>query len=233
MTDLIVRIDPVAELRIDPSAGTPEPAAVAVLAEMGGADAVAAHLREDRGGIRERDLRMLREILTVPLVLEMTASAEMIGVALEVKPDRVFIVPSQWKTPIADGGLDLVVNRDQAGEAVRALSDAGIPAGIAVDADPEQVKIAHRIEADAVQVDTAFLDKAGADFSRVLDAVKLARKLNLSVVAGPDVTAARLKRLKGVDEIGGIVVGHGLIAAALMKGIPEAVRETAARMKHP
>ncbi|MGD8366513.1 MAG: pyridoxine 5'-phosphate synthase [Desulfobacterales bacterium] len=230
MTDLIVRIDPAARMRTGTGTGAPDPVSVAVLAEMGGADAVIAHLREDRAGIQERDLRLLREILTVPLVLEMTASNEMIGVALEIKPDRVFLVPPLWEGHSADGGLDLLVNRDQAADAVRTLADAGIPTGILIDPDPEQVKIAHRIEAESVEIDTTFLDNPSADLSRILDTAKLAQKLKLAVVVGADVSASRLKRLRSVEEIGAVVSGQGLIAAAILKGMSEAVRETTVRL---
>jgi pyridoxine 5-phosphate synthase len=233
MTDLFVRIDPAAQMRLRPGGGAPEPVAVAVLAEMGGADAVVVHLRSDRFGIQQRDLRLLREVLTVPLILEMTATSEMIGVALDIKPDRVMLVPERWQIETADGGIDLLVNRDAAAEAVRSLFHAGISTGISIDADPEQAKIAHRIEADAVEIDTAFLDNPSADMSRVIDTAKLARKLRLTVIAGADAPAPRIKRLRQVEEIQAVVTGHGLIAAAILKGMSEAVRETAARMNQP
>lgn len=229
MTELIVRIDSAANMRRRPS-DIPEPAAVAVMAELGGADAVAAHLREDRSVLQERDLRLLREILTIPLILEMTATSEMIGVALEIKPDRVFLVSKIWGTPAAETGLDLVVHRDVAAEAVRTLTDAGIPTGLAVSSDLEQVKIAHRIEACAVQLDTSFAENTDAELFRLTDAVNLARKLKLPVIAGADLSAARLKRLRGIEGIDAFVVGQGLVAAALMKGMPEAVREFAGRL---
>jgi pyridoxine 5-phosphate synthase len=233
MTSLIFRVDPAAAMRTRSAVGAPEPVAVAILAEMGGADAVIAHLQEDRIGILERDLRLLREVLSVPFILEMEATSEMIGVSLEVKPDQVYLVPPLWEGLAGDGGLDLVVNRDLAAEAVRTLSDAGIATGIAVDAEPEQVKIAHRIEANAVQIDTAFLDNPAADPFRLVDAAKLARKLKLGVIAGADAPAPRIKRLQTIREIEGIVTGRSLIADAVLKGMTAAVREAAGRLGRP
>lgn len=233
MKQLIARIDPVAALRNAGGGEAPEPAAAAVLAEMGGADAVSAHLRQDRSLVKERDLRLVREIVHIPLILEMSATAEMIGVALDIKPDRVFLVSEDWQLQASEAGLDLVVHRDQAAEAIRTLGDAGISTGVCIDADPEQIRIAHRIDAREIQVETAFLDRTAGGLSRVLDAAKLARKLKLPFVAGTDVGPARIGMLQAVEEIDAVVAGHSLCARALMKGMAEVVREAAERLARP
>ena len=231
MTELIARIDSVATLRSRDPGGMPEPAAAAVMAELGGADAVSAHLRKDRRQIQDRDLRLMREIVHIPVILEMSATSEMIGAALELKPDRVFLVSEDWAIRSSEGSLDLIVHREQAAEAVRVLTDAGIFVGVCIDPDPEQIRIAHRIEAGAIQVETAFLEQSDSRLSQVLDAAKLARKLKLPFVAGTDVTPARMKKLQELDEIEGVVVGHSLVALALIKGMPEVVREMQALLK--
>ncbi len=225
MTELIARIDSVATLRSSGAGGVPEPAALAVLAELGGADAVSAHLRENRSQIRDRDLRLMREIVHIPVVLEMSATSAMIGAALELKPNRVFLVSEDWEVRSPEGSLDLIVHREQAAEAIRILTDAGISVGVCIEADPEQIRIAHRIEATAVQVETAFLEHSEHSLSRIMDAAKLARKLKMPFIAGTDVTPARMKRLRAMEEVDGVVMGHSLVAMALMKGMPEVVRE--------
>lgn len=225
MTELIARIDSVAAVRSSGAGGVPEPAALAVMAEIGGADAVSAHLRENRSQIQERDLRLMREVVHIPVILEMSATSEMIGAALELKPDRVFLVSEDWEVRSSEGSLDLIVHREQAAEAVRILTDAGISTGVCIEADPEQIRIAHRIEAEAIQVETAFLERSEDSLSRVLDAAKLARKLKLPFIAGTDVTPSRMKKLRTMAEVDSVVMGHSLVALALMKGMPDVVRE--------
>ncbi len=225
MTELIARIDAAAAVRSIGAGGVPEPAALAAMAEVGGADAVCAHLRQDRSQIRKRDLRLMREIVHIPVILEMSATSEMIGAALDLKPNRVFLVSEDWEVRSSEASLDLIVHREQAAEAVRILTDAGISVGVCIEADPEQIRIAHRIEATAIQVETAFLEHAEASLSRVLDAAKLAGKLRLPFIAGTDVTPARMKTLCAMEEVDGVVMGHSLVALALMKGMPETVRE--------
>jgi pyridoxine 5-phosphate synthase len=225
MTELIARIDSVAAVRSSGAGGVPEPAVLAAMAELGGADAVSAHLREDRSQIRDRDLRLMREIVHIPVVLEMSATSEMIGAALDLKPDRVFLVSEDWEVRSPEGSLDLIVHREKAAEAIRILTDAGISVGVCIEADPEQIRIAHRIEAAAIQVETAFLEYSVNSLSRVLDAAKLARKLKLPFIAGTDVTPARMKTLSETEEVDGVVMGHSLVALALMKAMPEVVRE--------
>jgi len=190
MAELAVKLDPVAALRGGTRRKTPDPVQAAVLAELAGADGIVAHIREERRLILERDVRLLRQTVKSRFTLEMAPVTEMVGFALDVKPDRVTLVPSTVKVKSVDRGFDLVVQWGPAFDAVATLQDAGIPVGILIDPDPDQVKLAHKAGALRVQIHSGLLQEARTDqqrekaLARIGHAVKLAGKLRMGVGVG-------------------------------------------------
>ncbi|MGM0454223.1 MAG: pyridoxine 5'-phosphate synthase, partial [Thermodesulfobacteriota bacterium] len=71
MASLAVNVDHIATLRQARGADYPDPVHAAVLAELGGADGIVVHLREDRRHIQDRDVRLLRQTVLSKLILEM------------------------------------------------------------------------------------------------------------------------------------------------------------------
>ena len=86
MTKLGVNIDHVATLRQARNGVEPDPVWAAAAAELGGADGITIHLREDRRHIQERDLRILKETVSVKLNLEIAYEKEVCDIAIEIKP---------------------------------------------------------------------------------------------------------------------------------------------------
>src|SRR5258708_18824046 len=101
-----VNIDHIATLRQQRKEGLPEPLYAALIAQEHGADSIAAHLREDRRHIQDRDMRLLKQVLKIPLAMEMAATEEMELIALEVHPQRVCLVPEKRQELTTEGGLD-------------------------------------------------------------------------------------------------------------------------------
>src|SRR6266436_5918152 len=130
-----VNIDHVATLRQARRAAEPDPVAAAVLALLGGADGITIHLREDRRHIQDRDVRLLRQVVTNRLNLEMAVADEIVGIACEVKPDEATLVPERRQELTTEGGLDVVANRQAVGEAIRRLTDLGIEVSAFIDPD--------------------------------------------------------------------------------------------------
>lgn len=233
MAELAVKMDPVAALRGSGRRKTPDPVAATVLAELSGADGIVAHIREERRLMLERDVRMLRQTVKSRFILEMAPITEMVGFALDVKPDRVTLVPSTGKVKGADGGFDLVVQRGPAFDAVATLQDAGIPVGILIDPDPDQVKLAHKTGAGRVQIHTGILHEARTEqqrekaLSSIGHAVKLAGKLRMGVGVGRGIAMGTLKHLYGIGHIHEVVIGHSIIAHALLVGMDRAVKDAA------
>ncbi|MFN2436238.1 MAG: pyridoxine 5'-phosphate synthase, partial [Desulfotignum sp.] len=190
MAELAVNVDHVATLRQARGVDYPDPIAAAVAAETAGADAIVVHLREDRRHIQDRDVRLLRQIVKSRLILEMAATSEMLGIALDIMPDTVTLVPEKREEVTTEGGLDLITHQHSIQDAISTLKNAGIQVCIFIDPDLDQIKIAHKIDADMIEIHTgAFCDaatpaEARREFSRIVDSAKIGTKLKLGVNAG-------------------------------------------------
>jgi pyridoxine 5-phosphate synthase len=231
MAGLAVKIDHVAALRNAQKSQSPDPVTAATIAEMAGADGITAHLRLDRKYINDRDVRILRSVVQSKLILETASASEMVGVALDIKPDLVILVPEKREEFTADGGLDLIVHRSDIYDTVATLQNSGIPAGLLVDPEPEQIRLAHKIGASLVEIHTAtYCDAKTAQkrhqaFLNIVDAVKLAHKLKFSVKVGRGLCYKTVKAFKKIDEIDEFSIGHSIISRAVLIGMQAAVAD--------
>jgi pyridoxine 5-phosphate synthase len=226
-----VNVDHVATLRQSRRTQYPDPVAAAVLAELAGADQITIHLREDRRHIQERDLQIMRKTVTTRLNLEMAATQEMVKIAYEVKPDVVTLVPERREELTTEGGLDVVGGRETIRRVVKTLRDADIEVSLFIDPDLDQVKAAHRAEAEVVEFHTGrYCDaRLAADrrreLSRVVDACKAASKLGLKVAAGHGLNYQNVLPVAAIPEIEELNIGHSIVARAVLVGFERAVRE--------
>ncbi|WP_300462290.1 pyridoxine 5'-phosphate synthase [Desulfobacula sp.] len=231
MARLAVNVDHVATLRNARGINYPEPIAAAVAAETAGADGIVVHLRGDRRHIKERDVRLLRKIVQSKLILEMAATPEMLGIALDIKPDCVTLVPEKREELTTEGGLDLITHQSPVREAVTTLKNAGIAVCIFIDPDLDQIKMAHKIDADMIEIHTgAFCDATTGDqktreLSRIVDAAKIGTKLNLEVNAGHGICYNTIKAFAGLHEFSEFSIGHSIVARAILTGMEQAVRD--------
>jgi pyridoxine 5-phosphate synthase len=215
----------------------PDPVQAAVLAELGGADAITVHLRQDRRHIQDRDVELLRQVVKTRLNIEMAATQEMLRIALTVKPAQVTLVPERREELTTEGGLDAVLNSVQLRPVVKTLAEAGIEVSLFVDADFEQVKEAHKLDARAVEINTAaYADAADARsreaaLRKVVDAARLGRKLGLQVHAGHGLTYRNVGPVAAVPEISELDIGHTIVARAVLVGMERAVREMVEAMR--
>jgi pyridoxine 5-phosphate synthase len=231
MARLGVNIDHVATLRQARGGPDPDPLAAAVLVELAGADGIVVHLREDRRHIQDRDLQLLRQIVRTKLDLEMAADDEMAKVALNVKPDLVTLVPEKRQELTTEGGLEIVGQRDRIQGIISLLHDGGIPVSVFVEPDLNQIKAAHKISADFVELHTgryanaARSKEADAEFDAITQSAKLAYKLGMGVNAGHGLNYRNVKRLTHVTEIVEYNIGHSIVARAVLIGLEQAVKE--------
>ena len=232
-----VNIDHVATLRQARRVPDPDPVQAAVLAELGGADGITVHLRSDRRHIQDRDVEILRQVVKTRLNLEMAATQEMLKIALTAKPHQVTFVPERREEITTEGGLDVVLNSVQLKPAVKMLQESGIHVSLFVDPDLEQVKEAHRIDARAIEINTAAYADARDDQGRdaalrkVTDAARLGRKLNLAVHAGHGLTYENVRAVAALPEISELNIGHNIMARAVLVGMERAVREMREAMR--
>ncbi|MBW2179650.1 MAG: pyridoxine 5'-phosphate synthase [Deltaproteobacteria bacterium] len=238
MAGLAVNIDHVATLRESREfVSYPEPVAAAVLAELAGADGIVVHLREDRRHIQERDVRALRQIVQTKLILEMASTSEMIGIALDIKPDVVTLVPENREELTTEGGLDLMLHKETVADTISTLQGSGIPVSIFIDPNPDQIKIAHQINASMVEIHTGtYCDASTAKLkdhilSKISQAAKYAYKLKLGVNAGHGLCYQTINTFKGLSEISEFSIGHSIVSRAVLVGMERAVKEMFALVK--
>ena len=226
-----VNVDHVATLRQARGGNDPDPLASALLVELAGADGIVVHLREDRRHIQDRDLQLLREIIRTKLDLEMAADDSMAKIALAVKPDLVTLVPEKRQELTTEGGLDIVAHKDRVQQTIATLHSSGIPVSLFIEPDLGQIKAAHKVSADFVELHTGRYanakrsKEADAEFEAITQAAKLAYKLGMGVNAGHGLNYQNIKRLTHIPEIVEYNIGHSIIARAVLVGLDQAVRE--------
>jgi pyridoxine 5-phosphate synthase len=224
-----VNIDHVATVRQARRATEPDPVWAAALAQLGGADGITVHLREDRRHIQDRDVRLLKQTVTIKLNLESSCTPEMVQSAVEIFPDQVCLVPERREEITTEGGLDVVSQRGVVGRAVDLLRAAGIEVSLFIDPDCDQVRAAADLGAHSVELHTgAYANSRGAArdaaLEKLLEASHLVRRLQLGLHAGHGLTYANVipvASIKGMQELN---IGHSIVSRALMVGMVEAVR---------
>jgi pyridoxine 5-phosphate synthase len=231
MIRLGVNIDHVATLRQARRGAEPDPVAAAVLALLGGADGITAHLREDRRHIQDRDIRLLREVVTNRLNLEMAVADEIVSIACAIHPDEATLVPERRQELTTEGGLDIVLHQDAVGKAMQRLQKCGVDVSLFIDPDTRQIEMARVLGARAIEIQTARYSEARtpAERQRELDllqeAAESARQLGLHVHMGHGLNYENVHavaRIAGVEELN---IGHSIISRAVLVGMERAVRE--------
>lgn len=232
-----VNIDHVATIRQARRAPEPDPVQAAVLAELGGAAGITVHLRGDRRHVQDRDVEILRQVVKTRLNVEMAATQEMVRIALTVKPDQVTLVPERTEEITTEGGLEVVLNSVQLKPIVKTLEDGGMDVSLFVDPDLEQVKESHKVGSGAVELNTAAYADARdpgareAAFRKLVDAARLARKLDLAVHAGHGLTYRNVAPVASLSEMEELNIGHNIVARAVLVGMERAVREMLEAMR--
>ena len=238
MANLGINIDHVATVRQARGGVEPDPVTAAALAELGGADGITIHLREDRRHIQDRDLRLLRQTVKTKLNLEMAATDEMVRIALEVKPEMCTLVPEKRQELTTEGGLDVRFNLEVVSDAVDRLQDGGIDVSLFVDPDPDQIKAASKAGADCIEIHTGAFAEAREwkvqeqELIKIENAVKLAKKLGMGVNAGHGLNYTNIKKVAAVGGIEDFNIGHAIISRALFVGLERAVREMVDLIKY-
>jgi len=231
MKRLSINVDHVATLRQARKGREPDPVFAAVLAELAGADGIIVHLREDRRHIQDRDLEELKKIVKTKLNLEMANAQEIIRTALLIKPDMVTLVPERREELTTEGGLEVNLNQDAIATSIRTFHEGGILVSLFINPDLDQVKAAHRIQADIVEIhtgvysDTVGVKEVEKELGRVINAAKLADKLGLKVHAGHGLNYRNVKQIAAIEEIEELSIGHSIISRAVLVGMERAVKE--------
>jgi pyridoxine 5-phosphate synthase len=231
MLELGVNIDHVATVRQARRTYEPDPVWAAAEAELGGADGITIHLREDRRHIQDRDLELLRQTVNVKLNLELAAASEIVAIACRVKPNQATLVPERREEVTTEGGLDIASHRHAMAAAVGKLRDAGIYVSLFLDPDPKQLDLAKSLGAEAVELHTGSYANAKAgkqqktELAKLVAAGKQIRDAGLGLHAGHGLNYHNVRPIVAVDGMHELNIGHAIISRAVFVGLREAVRE--------
>jgi pyridoxine 5-phosphate synthase len=226
-----VNIDHVATLRQVRGGREPEPIAAALAAQSAGAHGVTVHLRQDRRHIQERDIRLLKEMLSIPLNIECAATPEAFDVVAPMRPQWVTLVPETREEVTTQGGLDAVFLQSNLRQQIRDYHASDIRVSLFVDANPDQVKMAAKLEADAVEFNTAqYADLPPATnpepvLATIRENCRLASRLELGVLAGHGLNLRNVGPIAATPEILELNIGHSIASQSIFKGFERAVRE--------
>jgi pyridoxine 5-phosphate synthase len=237
MRKLMVNIDHIATLREARGTYYPDPVYAAGLAEMAGASGIIVHLREDRRHIKDRDVRLLREVVQTKLNLEMAATDEMVAIARDILPDMATFVPEKRQELTTEGGLDVAGNRERIGGAVAALKEKGVAVSLFVDPDEAQVAAAVAVGADMIEIHTGRYSEAADDrtlreeLAKVIAAAKAGKASGMGVNAGHGLHYDNVRPVVQIPEIDELSIGHSIIARAVLVGLDRAVRDMIALMR--
>lgn len=228
---LCVNVDHVATVRQARGTDEPDPVRAAVLAELGGADGITVHLREDRRHIQDRDVELLSATVRTYVNLELAAESGVLSLAERWRPSQTTIVPEKREEVTTEGGLDLTGDTAKLVDAIHRLHDAGSRVSLFIDPEPEAVDASAEVGADAVELHTGeyanAMDAAAADreLGRLGAAAKRAAAAGLAVHAGHGLTYENVQPVASIPECEELNIGHAIVSRAVLVGMERAVRE--------
>lgn len=238
MASLGVNIDHIANVRQARQTVEPDPVQLALLAELGGADGITVHLREDRRHIQDRDLTLLRATVKTRLNLEIAATHEMVEIAIANHPDMVTLVPERREEVTTEGGLNIAEQLNFIIKLVEKLEKSSIPTSLFVDPDPLQLEACKNTGAPWVELHTgryaeaAWIDQP-VELARLTEAAAFSRSQGLRVNAGHGLTYQNVEPIAAIDGMEELNIGHTIVARSIAIGLQEAVKEMKALIRDP
>jgi pyridoxine 5-phosphate synthase len=226
-----LNVDHIALLRNARGETQPDPVTAALLAEQAGVDGIVVHLREDRRHINERDLRLLRELITTKLDLEMAATDEIIKIACDVAPELATIVPEKRQELTTEGGISVIDNITKLKSAINDLHNSDIEVSLFIEPDIDQIDAAAQISSDYIEIHTGVFANAISEeeqfdeLEKIRLAVKHAKKLGLGVNAGHGLNYQNIKIFRELADIDEVSIGQAVIARAVFVGLTQAIKE--------
>ena len=226
-----VNIDHIATLRQARLTKYPDPIQAALISEQAGADSITLHLREDRRHIQERDVFMLKDVMSTSMNLEMAVTDEMLIFAEKVKPEFCCLVPEKREELTTEGGLDVVNQKRRVADACKHLQNFGTRVSLFIDPDENQIKAAGGTGASVIEIHTGHYADAHEEedklreLKKIVSCVEYAVNEGLHVNAGHGLNYHNVQKIAAIPEIQELNIGHSIIARAVFTGLEEAVRE--------
>ncbi len=230
MATLGVNIDHIATIRQARGGKEPDPVHAAIIAELAGAHTITAHLREDRRHIQDRDIFLLKQTLATHLNMEMSASADIIRIALEVLPAMVTIVPEKREERTTEGGLKVSGKERELAKLIETFHDNNIPVSFFIDPDLQEIKAAKKVGADLIELHTGYYANAQGlaksdELEKLRDMTFAAHKIGLRINAGHGLNYQNVKDVARIQYMGELNIGHSIVSRAALIGLDSAVKK--------
>ena len=237
MIKLSINVDKVATIRQSRGGTQPDPVYASVVAIQAGADGITAHIRHDRRHIQDRDIELIRQIVTLEFNLEMAGTQEMIDIALRIKPDQCTLVPERIGELTTENGLDTIAEKANLPKVIQTLKSTGMRVSIFSRLDEDQIKAAKDVGADRIELYTEPYGHAYGtknedyEYGRLVKCAELAEKLGLGLNAGHDLDYRNLGKLKAITNLLEVSIGHSIFSRAIFIGLDNAVKELLAVLR--
>lgn len=237
MKTLGVNIDHIATIREARKTNEPDPVTAAAMAELGGADGITIHLREDRRHIQDRDLEILKKTIKTRLNLEMALSKEVVGIALKVQPEQITLVPEKRQEITTEGGLNVMKAFTELKIVMPSFQKKKILISLFIDPDLDQIKASADLGAEFIELHTGHYASANSrlrprQLEKLMKGAQFALEKGLRVNAGHGLTYNNVQdilKLPGLEELN---IGHSIISRAVFTGLTQAVREMKEIINH-
>jgi pyridoxine 5-phosphate synthase len=230
MATLGVNVDHIATIRQARGGNEPDPIQAAVLAELAGAHGITAHLREDRRHMQDRDIYLLKQVISTHLNLEMAHTSEMVKIAIDVCPYMVSLVPEKREERTTEGGLSVRGNEQELAKSIESLKENNILVSLFIDPDIKQIKSAAKTGATHIELHTGYYANASGpakneELARLQDAATAANRLGIIVNAGHGLTYQNVIPVAKITHVKELNIGHSIIARSSLTGLDRAVRD--------
>jgi len=244
MIRLNVCIDPIAAIRRTTDRSTPEPAVCAMLAEIGGADAVTVSYAPGQRLYQDHEYHLLRQTVRTHLNVIMPATDEALPRVLSIRPDMVTLVPVGYHTigKQDEWGNAAWPDRDAVGRSidhvVHAIQREGILVNVLVKPSATDVRVCAQLKTDFVLIDAepyARAENAQQEekaLNDLVSAIRIASRSGVGVSIGRGLEGHHVQDIAGIPEVEEIVAGHSIMAGGLATGIERAVRDMVDRIRH-
>ena len=237
MIKLSINVDKAATVRESRGGTEPDPVAAAFVCLQAGADGITAHLRTDRRHIQDRDIELLRKIVTLEFNLELGTTQEMMDVALKIKPEQCTLVPERIGELTTEDGLDVIAEKASLPALIQTLKDAGMRVSIFSKLEEDQIRAAKDVGADRIELFTEHYAQAfgtkdeDREFAKLVKAAELADKLDLGLNGGHDLDFRNMRRMRSIPNLLEVSIGHSVFSRAIFIGLENAVKELLAVIK--
>jgi len=231
MAQLCVNVDHVATVRQARMISSPDPLEAALIAETAGCAGITVHLREDRRHIQDHDVKRIRKSIKTRLNLEMATAKDIVEFAMKTRPDQVSFVPERRMEVTTEGGLDVTVRQKRLKGITERFARKGIIVSLFIDPDPDQVRAAVDVGADAVEFNTGQYSlartrrKLASELRKIGKAASFSATLGVAAHAGHGLNVENVGPIASIEVINELNIGHSIVGRALMVGFHAAVAE--------